>query len=124
MLSAELQRSLIRDVGLPLDLVEIRPGFAQGNSLFASGGNVTTLAVGRQVLPRLFAILSAGACIGSGVDFSYQYLGASLEYRLHPTMRFQVAAEPVQSCLTQVARAFGARSIYQFAADLRWDREY
>lgn len=124
VLSAELQRSLIRDVGLPLDLVEIRPGFAQGNSLFASGGNVTTLAVGRQVLPRLFAILSAGACIGSGVDFSYQYLGASLEYRLHPTMRFQVAAEPVQSCLTQVARAFGARSIYQFAADLRWDREY
>lgn len=124
VLSAELQRSLIRDVGLPLDLVEIRPGFAQGNSLFASGGNVTTLAVGRQIAPRLFAILSAGACIGSGVDFSYQYLGASLEYRLHPTLRFQLAAEPVQSCLTQVARAFGTRSVYQFAADLRWDREY
>jgi autotransporter translocation and assembly factor TamB len=124
VLSAELQRSLIRDAGLPLDLVEIRPGFAQGSSLFASGGNVTTLAVGRQLLPRLFAILSAGACIGSGVDFSYQYLGASLEYRLHPTLRFQLAAEPAQSCLTQAARAFGVRSVYQFAADLRWDREY
>jgi hypothetical protein len=124
VLSAELQRSLISDAGLNLDLIEIRPGLAQGNSLLATGGSVTTLAVGRQLRPRLFAILSAGACLGNTVDFSYQYLGASLEYRFHPTLRLQLAAEPVQSCLTQAAQSLGLRGVYQFAADLRWDREY
>jgi hypothetical protein len=123
VLSAELQRSLISDIGLPVDLVEIRPGFAQSNTLFATGGTVTTLAVGRQISPRLFAIVSAGACLGT-LDFSYRYLGASVEYRFHPSLKFSLAAEPVQSCLTQTARAFATRSLYQFAADLRWDREY
>lgn len=123
VLSAELQRSLISDIGLPVDLVEIRPGFAQSGSAFATAG-VTTLAVGRQISPRLFAILRAGACIGETLEFSYRYLGASVEYRFHPSLKFSLAAEPVQSCLAQTARAFATRSLYQFAADLRWDREY
>ncbi|MEZ4586825.1 MAG: translocation/assembly module TamB domain-containing protein [Gemmatimonadales bacterium] len=125
VLSSELQRALIGDAGggRVFDLVEIRPGFAQGNSLFAGSGNVTTLAFGRQLASKLFAIFSAGACF-SGDAFSYKYFGASLEYRLHPTLRFQLSAEPVQSCLSQTAQAFGAGSIYQFATDLRWDREY
>jgi TamB, inner membrane protein subunit of TAM complex len=124
VLSSELQRSLISDVGLPVDLVEIRPGFFQGNSLFATGGTVTTLALGRQLGNRLFATINLGSCLRTGDYLNARYLGATLEYRLHRSLKLQVAAEPVQSCLTQAASTLVTPSRYQFGADLRWDREY
>ena len=74
---------------------------------------------------RLFVILNLGGCFGQGgTAFSQQYLGASLEYRLHPTLKLQIAAEPVQSCLSQVGNTLVRQSRYQFGADLKWDREY
>jgi hypothetical protein len=124
VLSSELQRSLISDVGLPVDLVEIRPGFLQGNSLFATGGTVTTLALGRQLGNRLFATVNLGSCLRTGDYLNARYLGATLEYRLHRSLKLQVAAEPVQSCLTQAASTLVTPSRYQFGADLKWDREY
>jgi translocation and assembly module TamB len=124
VLSSELQRSLISDAGLPVDLVEIRPGFLQGNSLFATGGTVTTLALGRQLSDRLFATINLGSCLRTGDYLNARYLGATLEYRLHRFLKLQIAAEPVQSCLTQAASTLVTPSRYQFGADLRWDREY
>ncbi len=124
VLSSELQRSLISDVGLPVDLVEIRPGFLQGNSLFATGGTVTTLALGRQLGNRLFATVNLGSCLRTGDYLNARYLGATVEYRLHRSLKLQIAAEPVQSCLTQAASTLVTPSRYQFGADLRWNREY
>ncbi|MBM4186992.1 MAG: hypothetical protein FJ206_06735 [Gemmatimonadetes bacterium] len=124
VLSTELQRSLISDIGLPLDLVEIRPGFLQGSGSFATGGTVTTLALGRQLSRNLFATVNLGTCLRTGDYLNARYFGATIEYRLHSSLKLQAAAEPVQTCLTQAASTLVAASRYQFGADLRWDREY
>ncbi len=126
VLTSELERSLISSKDSPFDLVEISPGFAQGNTALATGGSVTRLSLGRQLTRRLFATLSLGGCVVEGlqVELNRRYLGASLEYRLHPTLKIQVAAEPVQSCLSQVAASLIRPSRYQFGADIKWDREY
>ncbi|MHB1329314.1 MAG: translocation/assembly module TamB domain-containing protein, partial [Gemmatimonadales bacterium] len=125
-LSSELERSLISSKDSPFDLVEISPGFAQGNNAFATGGSVTRLSLGRQLTRRVFATLSLGGCLVEGlqVELNRRYLGATLEYRLHPTLKVQIAAEPVQSCLSQVASSLIRPSRYQFGADIKWDREY
>ncbi len=125
VLVAELQRALISSPNAPFDLVEIRPpAFGPGGSaLGTSGGALTSLAFGKQISSRLFATVNAGACVGGTEAFSYRYLGATIEYRLHPTLRLTLAAEPLQTCLSQVATTF-SQGRYQFAADLRWDRDY
>lgn len=124
--SSEVERRLISSPDSPLDLIEFKPGFLQGNTAFSTGGTVTALSLGRQLSNRLFVILNLGGCFaqGSAAVFSQQYLGASLEYRLDPTLKLQVAAEPVQSCLSEVASSLVRPSRYQFGADLKWDREY
>jgi translocation and assembly module TamB len=124
VLSSELQRSLIADAGLPLDLIEIRPGFLQGSGPFATGGTVTTLAFGRQLSRRLFASLNLGTCLRTGDYLNARYFGATIEYRLHRSLKLQIAAEPLQTCLTQAASTLIAANRYQFGADLRWDRDY
>ena len=123
VLSSELERALISSPNAPFDLVEIRPGLAQGNSLLASGGTVTNLSLGRQLSRRLFATFNLGGCL-QRLEFNRQYLGASLEYRLSPSLKFQLAAEPVQSCLGQSSGILVRPSRYQFGADLKWDRDY
>jgi TamB, inner membrane protein subunit of TAM complex len=125
VLVAELQRALISSPNAPFDLVEIRPpAFGPGGpGIGTSGGALTSLAFGKQLSSRLFATVNAGACVGGTEAFSYRYLGATIEYRLHPTLRLTLAAEPLQTCRSQVATAF-SQGRYQFAADLRWDRDY
>ena len=123
VLSSEIERALISSPNAAFDLVEIRAGLAQGNSLLATGGTVTTLSLGRQLGRRLFATVNLGGCL-QRLDFNRQYLGATLEYRLHPTLKLQVAAEPIQSCLGQSNGILVRPSRYQFGADIKWDREY
>jgi hypothetical protein len=124
VLSSELQRTLISNPGAPFDLIEIRPGVTQGTGLFATGGTVTTLAVGRQLSRRLFVTLNVGGCLRT-LEFGARYLGATLEYRMKRQLTLQVAAEPVQSCLVQtLSSSLAFQQRYQFASDLKWDREY
>lgn len=124
-LSSELERSLISSPDAPFDLIEIRPGFAQGNTAFSTAGSVTTLSLGRQLSRRLFVTFNLGGCVNAkGVELNRQYLGATLEYRLHPTLKFQIAGEPVQSCLGDISSSLTRPSRYQFGAGLKWDREY
>ena len=119
---SEIERALISSPNAAFDLIEIRPG-VEGNTLFSNGGSVTQLSLGRQLGRRLFATLNLGGCL-QRFEFARQYLGATLEYRLHPSLKFQVAAEPVQSCLAQSASALTRSSRYQFGTDLKWDRDY
>lgn len=120
---SEIERALISSPNAAFDLIEIRPGVAQGNTLFSNGGSVTQLSLGRQLGRRLFATLNLGGCL-QRFEFARQYFGATLEYHLHPTLKFQIAAEPVQSCLAQSATPLTRSNRYQFGADLKWDRDY
>jgi translocation and assembly module TamB len=119
-LSSELERALIQDIGIPLDLIEIRPGVSQ------TGGrrSLTQLAAGWQLGQKTFLTFNAGFCPENLGQFSYNNLGASLEFRFSREWRLQASVEPsLQTCRTD----FGVTSStlpYQVGSDLRWEREF
>jgi translocation and assembly module TamB len=119
-LSSELERALIQDIGVPIDLIEIRPGVSSGTT-----GGYTQLAAGWQIGRKTFLTFNAGFC----PDFSqalYRNLGASLEFRFSREWRLQSNVEPtIQSC-TSAARftTLTSDNPYQVGFDILWEREF
>jgi translocation and assembly module TamB len=117
-LSSELERALIQDLGIPLDLIEIRPGVSSGRS-----ASLTQLAAGWQLGSKTFITLNAGFCPENLGHFSYNNLGASLEFRFSREWSLQTSVEPtLQSCRPD----FGLQisNPYQIGSDIRWEREF
>jgi translocation and assembly module TamB len=116
--SSELERALIQDIGIPLDLVEIRPGVSRG-----SGSTLTQLAAGWQLGSKTFLRFDAGFCPENLGQFSYSNLGASLEFRFSKEWRLQTSVEPsLQSCHQDLG--ITTTNPYQIGADIRWEREF
>jgi hypothetical protein len=118
-LSSELERALIQDLGIPLDLIEIRPGVSQGSRSPA----LTQLAAGWQLGRKTFLTFNAGFCPENLGQFSYNNLGASLEFRFSREWSLQTSVEPtLQSC----RRDFGITNTvpYQIGSDIKWEREF
>ena len=116
--SSELERALIQDIGIPLDLVEIRPGVSRG-----SGSTLTQLAAGWQLGSKTFLRFDAGFCPENLGQFSYSNLGASLEFRFSREWRLQTSVEPsLQSCHQDLG--ITTTNPYQIGADIRWEREF
>jgi hypothetical protein len=118
-LSSELERALIQDLGVPLDLIEIRPGVARGSGTQA----LTQLAAGWQLGSKTFLTLNAGFCPENLGEFSSRNFGASLEFRFSREWSLQTSVEPtLQSCRTD----FGIRTSnsYQIGSDIMWEREF
>jgi translocation and assembly module TamB len=118
-LSSELERALIQDLGVPLDLIEIRPGVYQGPGT----QSLTQLAAGWQLGNKTFLTLNAGFCPENLGQFSYNNLGASLEFRFSREWTLQTSVEPsLQTC----RRDFGipTTNAYQIGSDLLWEREF
>ncbi|HET7470420.1 MAG TPA: translocation/assembly module TamB domain-containing protein, partial [Gemmatimonadales bacterium] len=120
-LSSELERALIQDIGVPIDLIEIRPGVSNTP---AGGGTLTQLAAGWQIGNKTFLTFNAGFC----PDFSQlsaKNLGASLEFRFSREWKFQSSIEPtVQSCNTFVTTNRLSTNPYQIGLDILWEREF
>jgi translocation and assembly module TamB len=117
-LSSELERALIQDLGVPLDLIEIRPGVATSRS-----AALTQLAAGWQVGSKTFITLNAGFCAENLGQFSYNNLGASLEFRFSREWSLKTSVEPtLSSCRTD----FGIQisNPYQIGSDILWEREF
>jgi hypothetical protein len=122
-LSSEIERTLISDLGVPIDFVEIRPGLS-GSSTFGTSAQATQLAAGWQIGRSTFLTFNAGVCPNQNL-LSYRRLGASLEYRFSRSWRTQLSLEPVQTCIaTQQSDALGVPARYQVGFDLLWEREY
>jgi translocation and assembly module TamB len=118
-LSSELERALIQDLGIPLDLIEIRPGVATGSRNAA----LTQLAAGWQLGRKTFVTLNAGFCPENLSQFTYTNLGAGLEFRFSREWSLVTSIEPtLQSC----RRDFGivVSNPYQIGSDIRWEREF
>src|SRR3954469_3541662 len=118
-LSSELERALIQDLGVPLDLIEIRPGVAHGRG----AQSLTQLAAGWQLGSKTFVTLNAGFCPENLGQFSYNNLGASLEFRFSREWSLETSVEPsLQSCRTN----FGIQTTipYQIGSDIHWEREF
>ena len=110
--AGELERSVVSDLGIPLDYVEIRPG-DPGNPL--SG---TSFAAGWQIGQKTFFIVRAGIC-PSAVS---KTLGASLQFRISSEWRTEASVAPVGSCVSPKSQGAGQQQ--QVGFDLFWERRY
>jgi len=118
-LSSELQRSLISDLGVPIDYLDIRTG-APSAGLSGQGGTaqVAQVAAGWQIGRRWFVTLVADLCTNT------QRFYPNAEFRMTSHIRLKTSVEPAYSC--QVALNQPALSVnkYQVGLDLLWEREY
>ncbi len=119
-LSSEVERTLISDIGLPIDFLQIRPG---ATPLAGSSVTATRISAGRRLTRQLFITLSAGFCPNDQL-LNYKALGASLEWRFGGQWRSSVSLEPVEAC-ELVSQASGLNPTrYQIGVDLLWEKEY
>ncbi len=124
-LSSEIERTLISDLGVPVDYIQIRPGGIGTSSIEGSSSALTTLSAGWQVGRQTYVALNAGICNANPTDVSYRNFGASLEQRLHREWRATLSVEPVFTCSSAPGTSTLANSsLYQLGLDLLWDREY
>jgi hypothetical protein len=119
-LSSEIQRSLISDLGIPIDYLDIRTGGVGTGGLAGQGGTaqVATVAAGWQIGRRWFVSVVADLCTNT------QRFYPNAEFRMSRQIRLKTSVEPAYSC--QVALNQPALSVnkYQVGLDLLWDREY
>ena len=118
-LSSEIQRSLISDLGVPIDYLDIKTGGA-GAGLAGQTGSaqVATVAAGWQIGRRWFVSVVADLCTNT------QRFYPNAEFRMSRQVKLKTSVEPAYSC--QVALNQPALSVnkYQVGLDLLWDREY
>ncbi len=120
-LSSELERALIQDIGVPIDLIEIRPGVSTTNT---GGGTLTQLAAGWQIGRKTFVTLNAGFC-PDFTQLSYKNLGASFEFRFNREWKMQSSVEPtIQTCNTFATSTRIGTNPYQIGLDILWEREF
>jgi len=119
--SSELQRTLITDLRVPVDYIELRPGTAGG----AYGSSTATqLAAGWQIGRKSFLTFSAGICTTGG-QTSYKNIGASFEYRFGQGWRFLASFEPSASCaVDQQTSPLTTNDRYQAGLDFLWEQEF
>jgi autotransporter translocation and assembly factor TamB len=119
LVAGELERTVVSDLGVPLDYFEIRPG--QATNPF-QGAQV---AAGWAIGSKTFLLLSAGFCRntpGRQTRFTNS-LGATLQYRLSPEWRTEASFEPVQNCGVD-PNYLNTTLTQQVGFDLFWERRY
>jgi hypothetical protein len=116
--SGQIERSLITDLGLPLDYLQIRPGEV------SAGLSGTEIAVGKRVtilgVPT-FLTLSPRRCRDRPL-IDPENVGASAEFRMSRQWLLAASRDPVGGCV--VASEAAGTGRYQFGLDLLWERSY
>ncbi|MGH7702548.1 MAG: translocation/assembly module TamB domain-containing protein, partial [Gemmatimonadales bacterium] len=119
-LSSELQRTLISDLGIPIDYIEIRPGEVGAGGPTTPGGasQVAQLAAGWQIGRKWFVTLNADVCT------NLTRLYPNVEFRISGEFRLKSSVEPTQSCSAlRQGESLSLYNRYQIGFDLLWDRE-
>jgi autotransporter translocation and assembly factor TamB len=123
IVSGQVERSVVSDLGIPIDYFEFHPGTAGT----LSGAQ---LAAGWQIGRKTFLVLNAGYCQGVPVDIN-STLGASLQFRISPEWRTEASFEPVTNCnqnylgsLVPGAANQNPNALRQVGLDLFWERHY
>ncbi len=119
VLSGELERTIVSDLGVPIDYVEIRPGGGSQADPFSG----FRFAVGRQVGPKTFIVVNAGFCEGRQIAVS-NTLGLSLQFRISPEWRTEASFEPVRTCADPVTESQIGTVRRQIGLDLFWEKRY
>jgi translocation and assembly module TamB len=117
LVAGEVERTVVSDLGVPLDYFEFRPGDPSDPAAR------TQLAAGWQIGSKTFLVLNAGFCQRQQVSVT-NTLGASLQYRISPEWRTEASFEPVRNCLNPAAVQQGGSPPRQVGVDLFWERRY
>jgi translocation and assembly module TamB len=119
--SSALSSELVQDFGVPIDLIEIRPGV----SPTGEGDVPTQVAAGWQIGRKSFLTFNAGFCPDFS-QFSTRNFGASFEFRFSREWRFMSSVEPTyQSCSgSTFTNPFLSNNRYQIGTDILWEREF
>ncbi len=117
LLAGEVERTVVSDLGVPLDYFEFRPG--DPSDPLAR----TQLAAGWQIGNKTFLVLNAGFCQRQQVNVA-NTLGASLQYRISPEWRTEASFEPVRTCGALSNVQPGVSAARQVGVDLFWERRY
>ncbi|MGH7520389.1 MAG: translocation/assembly module TamB domain-containing protein [Gemmatimonadales bacterium] len=117
LLAGELERTVVSDLGVPLDYFEIRPG--DPTNPFSGA----QLAAGWAIGAKTFLVLNAGFCNNrSQVSFAKQ-LGATMQFRFSPEWRTEASFEPVRNCATD-PNLITTTVTHQIGFDFFWERRY
>lgn len=114
IITGRFEQSLVSDLGIPVDYLQIRPG-----ELRLTG---TEFAVGKQFyLFGTTGFLTARQRVCPQEIFSARNLGASLEFRLSREWLLATGLDPAQSCTSLGPTA---SDLYQFGLDLVWEKRF
>jgi len=116
LLAGELERTVVSDLGVPLDYFEIRPG--DPTNQFSG----TQLAAGWAMGAKTFLVLNAGFCNNRTQARFTKMLGATLQFRFSPEWRTEASFEPVRNCV--VDPELNTTVQRQVGFDLFWERRY
>ena len=122
-LSSELERALIQDFGVPIDLIEIRPGVS---SSAGTAGTLTQLAAGWQIGKKTFLTFSAGFCPDFG-QLRGRNAGGEPRVPLQPRVEAASSGGAHRAELRQRERQrdqFTSTNPYQIGLDILWEREF
>jgi translocation and assembly module TamB len=120
-LSSEIQRTLISDLGVPIDYLDIRPGTVSSGTVSATSSGASQVAqvtAGWQVGRKWYLALLTDVCT-SGTNFY-----PSAEYRLNRPLRFKLAVEPTTPCTINTFDPSQNRKRYQVGFDTLWSLDY
>ena len=110
-----LERSLVGELGLPIDYLTIRPGAATSEAALLSGARIEA---GTQIGSRSFLTVNAGLCEVSRGELT-KLLGATLEYRLSRRWTLETSYEPiVGECRSDPSQRVNVK--FQLGFDLFW----
>ena len=116
------------DLGLPVDMLQIRPVVSSYGGTTGSSGlsSAFALALGWQLSRNVFLTVNAGFCTASSATFDYRNFGAGIEWRMSQEWRVQAAMEPVlRYCgATAVGANVSSSLRYQLGVDVLWEREF
>jgi translocation and assembly module TamB len=115
--SGQLEYSLISDLNVPLDYLQIRPT-GVGSPVYG-----LDVAVGKRLGEKWFVTVNPRLCKREEAwSMEALRVGASLEYRLSREWMLLLSGDPVQSCSVFLTQRFADK--YQLGVDLFWDKRY
>jgi translocation and assembly module TamB len=124
--SNELERALVSDLGVPIDLLQIRPVVTTGVGSGSSVQTALSLSAGKQLGNKTFVSVNAGFCPNSLSSFDYRNLGMGIEYRFSRQWKGQIVMEPaLRYCgVTSLGANLTTATLYQFGGDILWEKEF
>jgi len=118
--SSELQRTLISDLGVPIDYLDIRTGGAGTTAIGGQSGSaqVAQVAAGWQIGRKWFVSLVADLCTNT------QRFYPNAEFRMTRQLRLKTSVEPAYTCQAAQFKPELSTNKYQVGLDVLWEREY